>query len=42
MPSLAEHTGALERRLTKHLLRRACFQYNNVLLDEIEGGFKGF
>lgn len=37
MPSLAEHTGALDRRLTKHLLRRACFQYDKALLDEMEG-----
>ena len=37
MPSLAEHTDALDRRLTKHLLRRACFQYDKALLDEMEG-----
>lgn len=37
MPSLVEHTGALDGRLTKHLLRRACFQYSKAQLEQMEG-----
>lgn len=37
MPSLVEHTAPLDRRLVKHLLRRACFQYSKAQLDQMEG-----
>ncbi len=37
MPSLAEHTTPLDKRLRKHLLRRACFQYSKEQLDALEG-----
>lgn len=37
MASLSEHTGVLNHRLTKHLLRRACFQYSKSQLDQMVG-----
>ena len=37
MPSLEEYTGPLDKRLRKHLLRRACFQYSKEQLDGLEG-----
>ena len=37
MPSLAENTTPLDKRLRKHLLRRACFQYSKEQLDALEG-----
>ena len=37
MASLNEHTQPLDKRLTKHLLRRACFQYSKAQLDEMTG-----
>lgn len=37
MNLLTEYTNALDRRLTRHLLRRACFQYNKQQLDDLTG-----
>ena len=37
MASLNEHTQPLDKRLTKHLLRRACFQYSKAQLDDMTG-----
>lgn len=37
MASLVECTQVLDRRLTKHLLRRACFQYSKSQLDQFTG-----
>ena len=37
MVILAEHLGALDKRLAKHLLRRACFQYSKSQLDQMIG-----
>ena len=37
MAILAEHLGALDKRLAKHLLRRACFQYSKSQLDQMIG-----
>jgi uncharacterized protein (DUF1800 family) len=37
LASLIEHTGTLDRRLTKHLLRRACFQYSKDQLEAMTG-----
>ena len=37
MASLIAHTGNLDRRLTKHLLRRACFHYSKTQLDAMTG-----
>ena len=37
MPSLEEYTGPLDKRLRKHLLRRACFQYSKDQLDDLAG-----
>jgi hypothetical protein len=37
MALLSEHTLALDQRLTKHLLRRACFQYSKSRLDQMIG-----
>ena len=37
MASLNEHNQPLEKRLTKHLLRRACFQYSKAQLDDMTG-----
>ena len=37
MPSLEEYTGPLDKRLRKHLLRRACFQYSKEQLDDLAG-----
>ena len=33
MAQLTEHTAALDKRLTKHLLRRACFHYSKQQLE---------
>ena len=35
MSSLVEHTQPLDLRLTKHLLRRACFHYSKSDLDQL-------
>ena len=37
MSSLVEHTQPLDLRLTKHLLRRACFHYSKSDLDQLVG-----
>ena len=37
MASLNEHTQSLDKRLTKHLLRRACFQYSKAQLYDMTG-----
>ena len=37
MASLNEHTQDLDLRLTKHLLRRACFHYSKSDLDQYVG-----
>lgn len=37
MAILAEHLGAIDKRLAKHLLRRACFQYSKSQLDQMIG-----
>ena len=37
MASLIEHNQPLDKRLTKHLLRRACFQYSKTQLDNMTG-----
>ena len=37
MASLIEHTQPLDLRLTKHLLRRACFHYSKPDLDQYTG-----
>ena len=37
MAILAEHLGALDKRLAKHLLRRACFQNSKSQLDQMIG-----
>ena len=37
MASLNEHTQPLDKRLTKHLLRRACFQYSKAQLNDMTG-----
>jgi uncharacterized protein (DUF1800 family) len=37
MASLNEHNLPLDKRLTKHLLRRACFQYSKAQLDAMTG-----
>ena len=37
MASLNEHTQQLDLRLTKHLLRRACFHYSKSDLDQYVG-----
>ena len=37
MASLNEHNQSLDKRLTKHLLRRACFQYSKAQLDDMTG-----
>ena len=37
MASLIEHNQPLDKRLTKHLLRRACFQFSKTQLDNMTG-----
>ena len=37
MASLIEHNQPLNKRLTKHLLRRACFQYSKSQLEAMTG-----
>ena len=37
MALLNEHNQPLDKRLTKHLLRRACFQYSKAQLDAMTG-----
>ena len=37
MASLIEHDQPLNKRLTKHLLRRACFQYSKDQLNAMTG-----
>ena len=37
MALLNEHNQQLDKRLTKHLLRRACFQYSKAQLDTMTG-----
>ena len=37
MASLNEHNQPLDKRLTKHLLRRACFQYSKAQLYDMTG-----
>ena len=37
MASLNEHNLPLDKRLTKHLLRRACFQYSKAQLNAMTG-----
>lgn len=37
MALLIEHNQPLDKRLTKHLLRRACFQYSKTQLDNMTG-----
>ena len=37
MVSLNEYNQPLDKRLTKHLLRRACFQYSKAQLDTMTG-----
>ena len=37
MASLIEHNQPLDKRLTKHLLRRSCFQYSKSQLDAMTG-----
>ncbi|GIR18155.1 MAG: hypothetical protein CM15mP32_3420 [Flavobacteriaceae bacterium] len=37
MASLNEHTQPLDTRLTKHLLRRACFHYSKSDLNQYVG-----
>ena len=37
MALLNEHNQPLDKRLTKHLLRRACFQYSKAQLDTMTG-----
>ena len=37
MASIAAHTDPLDKRLVKHLLRRACFHYSKEQLDAMTG-----
>ena len=37
MSYLTEHNQPLDKRLTKHLLRRSCFHYSKDLLDQMIG-----
>ena len=37
MPSIEAHNQPLDKRLTKHLLRRACFHYSKAQLDQMTG-----